>query len=77
MLISFDLPQLGSALFVLRGRIRSYTKSDLRDLQYLDFGLDCYWLFSQQNAWSVNRPSCLCVHFLRAIYVCACSTFNA
>ena len=32
MLISIGLPRPGSARFVLRGRIRSYTKGDLRDL---------------------------------------------
>ena len=31
-LISFSLPRPGSARFVLHGRIRSYTKGDLRDL---------------------------------------------
>ena len=54
MLISFGLPRPGSACFVFRGRIRSYTKGI-----YLDFGSDRCRLFSQQCTVWVS--ACLAV----------------
>ena len=83
MLISFGLPPPDFAHVVLRGRIRSYTKGDLRSTQALDRTAAG---FTHNDAWSASRLRmcflCIYMYNLRTrvwyiLYLRICYTMAA